>query len=271
MEVVMSQAQTQQLATEPEITYSIIQPEVSHLITEDDEPVDNIFSEKQQRLLTEPLYNSWPGPGEGRKFLACANVGVFNTTRNPAIVPDMLLSLDVEPHPDIWAKEHRSYFVWEFGKPPDVVVEVVSNKVGGEQSDKRIKYAFMRVPYYVVFDPERLLSDEVLTIYRLEGLSYRRHESLQLPEIHLGLTLWEGVFEEAPQTWLRWTDEQGALILTGKELAEHERAEKERERAEKERERAEKERERAEKEAALQRAERLAAQLRALGYEPDAQ
>jgi hypothetical protein len=169
----------------------------------------------------------------------------------------MLLSLDVEPHPDIWAKEHCSYFVWEFGKPPDVAVEVVSHKVGGEQSDKKIKYAFMRVPYYVVFDPERQLSDEVLTIYRLDGLSYRRHESLQLPEIRLGLTLWKGVFEEAPQTWLRWTDEQGALILTGKELAECERAEKERERTE--------------KEAALQCAERLAAQLRALGSEPDEQ
>ncbi len=31
-------------------------PDVSHLITEDDTPVDNLFSEKQQRLLTRPLY-----------------------------------------------------------------------------------------------------------------------------------------------------------------------------------------------------------------------
>jgi len=30
-------------------------PEVEHLVTEDDTPVDNIFSEKQQRLLTESL------------------------------------------------------------------------------------------------------------------------------------------------------------------------------------------------------------------------
>ncbi|NOT62998.1 MAG: Uma2 family endonuclease [Acidobacteria bacterium] len=230
------------------------EPDVAHLITEDDEPVDNLFSEKQQRLLTEPLFTSWPGPGEDRKFLACANVAVFNIARNPPVVPDMLLSFDVEVHPDIWAKEHRSYMVWELGKPPDLVVEIVSNKVGGEQSEKKIKYALMRVMYYVVFDPERLLSDEVVTIYHLGGLSYRRFDGMRLPDYQLGFTLWEGEFEGFHHTWLRWTDEHGNLILTGKEQAVHERAEKERERAE--------------KEAALAQVEQLAEQLRALGHEP---
>ena len=36
--------------------------EMENLITEDDTPVDNILSEKQQRLLTEPLYSAWAGP-----------------------------------------------------------------------------------------------------------------------------------------------------------------------------------------------------------------
>lgn len=223
-------------------------PDIAHLITEDDEPVDNLFSEKQQRLLTEPLYNGWAGPGGDRKFLACANVGVFNTPHNPAIVPDVLLSFDVEAHPDVWAKAHRSYCVWEFGKAPDVVIEIVSNKIGGEQNAKKIKYAFMHVLYYVVFDPDLQLGDDLLTIYSLKGLSYRRHDSLQLPDTQLGLTLWEGEFEGFHHIWLRWTDDFGNLIPTGKESAAHERAEKE---------------------AALQRAEKLAAQLRALGHEPD--
>ena len=34
-------------------------PEFEALITEDDTPVDNLPSEKQQRLLTEPLYSRW--------------------------------------------------------------------------------------------------------------------------------------------------------------------------------------------------------------------
>ena len=86
--------------------------DIESLVTEDDTPVDNLPSEKQQRLLTEPLYSSWAGPGGGRRFLAAANVGVFPERRNPAIVPDVLLSLDVQVHEHWWDKEHRSYFVW---------------------------------------------------------------------------------------------------------------------------------------------------------------
>ncbi len=33
-------------------------PDISHIETENDDPVDNIFSEKQQRLLTRSLYAS---------------------------------------------------------------------------------------------------------------------------------------------------------------------------------------------------------------------
>jgi hypothetical protein len=46
-------------------------PNVDHLVTEDETPVDNVFSKKQQRLLTEPLYSSW---SPGRPFVAMANV-----------------------------------------------------------------------------------------------------------------------------------------------------------------------------------------------------
>ena len=113
-----------------------VAPDVQHLITEDDEPVDNLPSEKQQRLLTESLYSSWDGPGDGRPFLAAANVGVFYLARRPAIVPDVLLSLDVEVTDDWWEKEHRSYFLWEFGKPPDLALEIVSNREGEEDGEQ---------------------------------------------------------------------------------------------------------------------------------------
>jgi Uma2 family endonuclease len=43
----------------------------------------------------------------------------------------MFLSLDVQAAKEIWKKENRSYFIWKFGKPPDVVVEVVSDKKAG--------------------------------------------------------------------------------------------------------------------------------------------
>lgn len=238
----------------------LITPDIEHLITEDDKPI-NIFSEKQQRLLTEPLYSSWAGPGEGRTFVAMANVGVFYMTKSPAIVPDALLSLDVELPEELWRKEHRSYFIWEYGKPPDVVIEIVSNKIGEEDGEKLKKYARMRVMYYLVFDPEQQISDEVLRIYQLKGLNYIKRDSTYFPEVKLGVTLWEGMFEDFHTTWLRWADAQGNLIPTGKE-----RAETEKECAETERARAETEHK--EKEAALQRVEKLAALLRQLGQDP---
>src|SRR5437588_4957266 len=70
-------------------------PDVTDIVISDDTPVDNWFSEKQMRLLTEPLYSSWPGPSDGKPFVALANVGLFHTYLGPPIVPDVMLSLGV--------------------------------------------------------------------------------------------------------------------------------------------------------------------------------
>ena len=224
--------------------------DIETLVTEDDTPVDNMPSEKQQRLLTEPLYSSWSGPGAGRSFLAAANVGVFPAPRNPAIVPDMFLSLDVQPHRDWWDKRHRSYFVWEFGKPPDLVVEIVSNQKGNEVGRKRQRYAAMGVGYYVIHDPLHQVMNDDLRTYRLSAGSYEQ-QSPWFPELRLGLTLWDGVFEAVRHRWLRWVDEHGVLIPTGRE---------QRRRAEHAEQLLVEER---------RRAERLAALLRRSGIDPE--
>jgi hypothetical protein len=73
------------------------------------------------------------------------------------------------------------------------------------------------------------------------------------PNVELGLRLWHGVYEDFEDDWLRWVDEEGRPVPTGKERADAagERAEQERQRADAER----------------QRADRLAEQLRQLGVE----
>ncbi len=243
-------------------------PNVDHLITEDDTPVDNIYSEKQQRLLTESLYASWQGPGEGHPFVAFANVGLYNSIKEPAQVPDVMVSLDVELPEDIWEKRHRSYLIWEYGKAPEVVIEIVSNKVGGEATTKLQKYARMAIAHYVIYDPYQFLSNQVLRFYTLTGAAYVETDNAWLSAIELGLTLWSGTFEAWEDTWLRWSDRDGNILLTGAEGAEQERqrAEQERQRAEQEHQRAEQERQRAEQ--AEEKLHQLAAQLRALGIEP---
>ena len=239
----------------------MVGPDVSNVVTEDDAPVDNFPSEKQQRLLTEPLYSSWSGPppteGEAhRPFLAAANVGLFATAKEPPLVPDVMLALDVELHPDWWEKEHRSYFIWEIGKTPDVVIEIVSNRIGGELGLKLRRYAWMRIPYYVVWDPSGQLGGPRFQAYELRGHQYAPADRAWFDAVGLGLTEWEGTFEGRRDRWLRWCRADGTVVPTGAERAdaEHERADAERERADAEHERA----------------ERLAAQLRALGIDPDA-
>jgi hypothetical protein len=85
-----------------------LRPCLDDLVTEDDTAKDSILAEKQQRLLTEPLYSSWDAE---RPFVATANVGLFYAIRQPPLVPDVLLSLDVEAPEDLRPKENRSYFL----------------------------------------------------------------------------------------------------------------------------------------------------------------
>lgn len=41
------------------------------------------------------------------------------------------------------------------------MVEVVSNREGGEDDDKLRKFQMIGVPYYVIFDPRCLLSERI--------------------------------------------------------------------------------------------------------------
>ena len=193
---------------------------VEHLVTEDDTPVPNRFSEKQRRLLTSSLYDSWDGPGRGRPFMVCANVGIFLHPREDPLVPDVFLSLDVEEIQDPWTKEGRSYFIWVYKKAPDVVIEVVSHQKRDEMAATFTRYARFGVPFYVSYDPLRLVQEEPVQVWQLtSGGAYSPCAYDSLPGTGLGLRLWRGRFENLEATWLRWHDAPGELVLTGTEVA----------------------------------------------------
>jgi Uma2 family endonuclease len=258
------------------------EPNIDHLVLEDGEPVESIFAEKLYRLLTETLYSSWPGPGGDRPFLVVANVGLFWDLHEPPLVPDVMLSLDVPAERDLSQKKNNSYLLWEMRKPPDVVIEIVSDRRGGEDSHKKHDYARLGIKYYVIFDPKNRLRQGVLRAFSLRGGVYKPLKRFWFKSAGLGVMLWQGTFEKHRARWLRWCDERGNPIPTGRERAENERgraesealrAENERERAENECERAESERKRAESEreranAAEERIRQLHEQLRAAGVEP---
>ena len=227
---------------------------MSHLVTEDDTPVDNRFSERQQRLLPHILFSSWE---QGKPFEALSNVGLFYSLHDePPIVPDFMLSLGVEPRPVTSATEDRSYLTWVYGKPPDLAIEVVSNKEGEELGRKLDIYAKVRVTYYVVFDPFLMLGERELRAFRLmEGRYLEMVPATWFPEVGLGLTLWEGTIEDVQARWLRFIDETGQLLATGTEMAEMAIAKLERAKAEAENSKAEAENSKAEAEYSKAEAE----------------
>lgn len=229
-------------------------PTLDHLIIQDADPA-SILNGMRSRLLAQSLKASWPGPGDGWQFRVWANVRLFYEARQTPLVPAVMVSLDTDA-PTLFAQGVDSYVVWEFGKPPNVVIEFVSDESAGEAEHKMRQYARIAVCYYVIFDPFNRLKQGVLRAYELRGGVYEPIDPRWLPNVGLGLTLWEGEYEGYRNTWLRWCDRDGAILLDGAERAEQERL-----RAEEANRRAEEER---------QRAERLAAQLRAMGINPDA-
>ena len=262
--------------------------DISHLTIEDDTPVDNFQSAQQQRLLVEPLCSNDNLP---LPFIAEANVGLFYKLKGEPVVPDMLLSLGVQRAEDFSERRDRAYFFWEFGKMPEVCIEIVSNKEGdevalsarskrkGKTKSKKDLYAQIGIPFYVVYDPLLQIQDEENmngALLRVWGISSGGYveltppegvraigQSIQLDTIGVGLALWEGQYEEkVTRQWLRWCDSKGQVLPTGAEgkaIAQNE-AEAERQKAKAERQKAEAER---------QKAERFAAKLRELGVEPD--
>ena len=198
---------------------------MAHLVTEDGTPVDNRFSERQQHLLPEILFASWP---VGKPFEAVSNVGLFTSITEQAIVPDFMHSLNVQPRPVTSKKADRSYMTWIYGKPPDLVVEVVSNTKGGELGRKKTAYARAGITYYVVFDPflklgKRDRKRELRTFVLTEGRYIEATSAHWLPGIGLGLAVWKGWVGDVEDRWLRFIDVNGNFLPTSQELVQQAR------------------------------------------------
>ena len=108
----------------------------------------------------------------------------------------------------------------------------------------------IRVPYYGIYEVEKA----AVEMYHLIENSYRplaANDRGRYPihQLKVELGIWQGSYFNLELPWLRWWDAQGNLLLTGEE-------------------RADAKAKRADAEA--KRAERLAAQLKALGIEPEA-
>ena len=193
-------------------------PDTTNMILEDDTPLDSFIDEKQQRLLTTVFHSGAEIP-INVPFIAAAKVPLLSHVRDSGTVPDVFLSLNIIGTQEWWKRNIRYYLFWEFGKSPDIAIEIVSMTPDNELGSKLTDYARLRVPYYVVYDPLKKLSENVLQTFQLYGNPYIPKNDAWFPSLNLGLTLWDGVFENLHGTWLRWCDESGNVIKKGDEIA----------------------------------------------------
>jgi Uma2 family endonuclease len=259
--------------TDPPLSPKETLPTMYDLPSEDPEEkgLPDQFHLLQPQLLSETFSSA---NYKSEEIFTASEMNLYYDSRHPLCYkrPDWFAVLGV-PYLYGDQKDLRlSYVVWQEGVNPHIVVELLSP--GTEKEDLgqtlrdvekppgkwEIYEQILRVPYYAIFD--RYQSE--FRMFQLSGvhevsLKENRYTEATLtdnrfwiPSIELGLGVWEGSYKNVNMPWLRWYDKDGNWVLTPTEF--------ERQRADQERKRAEQER---------QKTERLIAQLRALGVEPE--
>lgn len=153
-----------------------------------------------------------------------------------------------------------SYVIWQEGVAPFVVVELLSpgtyredlgpyagsaepeealvdristdpDMLSPEQRESRLETPpckwelyekILRVPYYIVFSH----CTNELRWFKQIGGRYQEQVlqdtpcPIWIPELELGLGLWQGVYDRISRPWLRWCDAEGNWIETPNERAE---------------------------------------------------
>jgi Uma2 family endonuclease len=173
--------------------------------------------------------------------------------------------------PDFYAalgvsnRERKSWVCWQEGKPPDIVIELLSESTASfdKKQKKQVYQDRLKVPEYVWYDPWKP-SD--WAGFRLQGGRFidtpiNAQGQMYIRALDLFLVRWQGLYGGVDTVWLRWALPDGTLLPTPEELAMRAQAEAERAQAEAERAQAETERAQAETERAQAEAVQLQNQV----------
>jgi Uma2 family endonuclease len=235
--------QTPSRATAPTVTWEALPAD----FVLPDDPVENIQQPTLAAALTDAL-----GAADRIQptMLIGSNFGLVATVNKKIVVkaPDWFYVPQV--HPIAEGTIRRSYTPNLEGAPVAIVMEFLSEEDNSELSLRATppygKLHFyeqiLQVPTYVIYDPyEPSLEVRHLQNGRYATQTPNTEGRLHIPELDLWLGIWSGERLGQITNWLRWWDNAGNLLLWSAEQADRER----------------------------QRAEALAAKLRALGVDPD--
>lgn len=221
------------------------------------------FHDLQPQLLSRTLQlNNYAR----QNYFTASDLNVYYYVKRPLWHkrPDWFLAVDV---PRMFEGDlRRSYVLWQEGPPPHVVVEFLSE--GTEKDDLgrfwekkettgrslkpvnektfktpgklEVYERYLRVPHYIVYSRH----SGMLRYFKLQGSHYEEQVlsegncRIWIDDLQIGLGVWEGEFDEALDSWLRWCTKEGKWLLTDTEEAQQ--AEKEAQQAEEEAQQAKK-------------------------------
>jgi Putative restriction endonuclease len=248
-----TEAKPQRNPTIEDFNFPADLPTAADLPDSDDQPVDSELQELIPGILKAILLDHWRGR---TGWLFVIDMAFHFDPAQPCIAPDGLLSLGVKDPVD--ENLRSSYVLWEEKVIPILALEVVSKTPGQEHTDKLDIYQSIGILYYIVYAP-LLKRKAKFQLYKLVNGKYVLESDGQqpywMPEIGLGIGPERGVYGERDREWLYWYDRDGQRYPTPTERAEAASQKAENEAAA--------------RKLAEQKADRLLAQLRELGIDPE--
>jgi Uma2 family endonuclease len=198
----------------------ILPPTQDDLPYDDGEPMETHRHKLQMDLLMYPL-NDWLMREQKNGFVS-GNMFVYFSpaqVRNQDFKgPDVFAVLDVP------FKERKSWVVWEEGKAPDVVIELLSSSTAThDKTDKKQIYQNqLRVPEYFWFDPFNAedFAGFALHLGHYEPIPFDSQGRLISQSLGLALVRWAGIYTGIEAQWLRWSTIEGILLPTEHEYAQ---------------------------------------------------
>lgn len=237
------------------------------------------FHDIQPQLLKETFRPSTYLP---EQVFVGTDLNVYYDVRHPQWYKrsDWFAVLGVE-RSEQQADLRLSYVIWQEGVSPFLVVELLSPSTEEEDLGQTLREInqpptkwnvyerILHVPYYVVFS--RYTGE--LKAFEIRGVRYQElsleGDRFWLPELELGLGVWQGHYENVEGRWLRWYDAEGQWLPTAQEQLADTEAQLEEAEAQLEEREAQLEETEAQLEQERSRTQQLAEMLHNLGIPPD--
>jgi len=210
-------------------------PTQDELPSEDNQNMETERHKKQMDLLIDSLQ---PWLDQHQLGYVSGNMFVYYSPQQVKYQdfkgPDVFVVLGVSN------QERKSWVVWDEGKGPEVVIELLSDTTASyDKGDKKQIYQTqLKATEYFWFDP---FNPKDWAGFRLNGGVYQTLKPVKgrLLSQALGLALikWPGRYKNVQATWLRWATLAGELLLLPEEAAAQ-RAKVETQRADTEAQRA---------------------------------